>query len=160
MSTPNFEFMKYGMPLIVADTDFDKMKEEFEEEYHDEYTEDIYYDDLSWIANNMQHDADRLNENLKYHTIEVKDGYYAGLQFTVHEIYENAFDLSKDSPYCLDNDDAHYYFDKCRSIVLREAEAEKRKIRKALKHLKDNGYIELSCDGVFSNGEAVYSIVR
>ena len=161
MSTPNFEFMKYGMPLIIAETPcYDDMKEQYEEDTGEEYDEDIYCMDCQFIAEDMQNLADEINDTLEYFTVEVQDGYYSDLQFIVNQVYENMFDLDKDSKYCIDNEDAHYYFGECRSKVLRKADAEKRRIYKWLKSMKNLGYIELNCDGVFSNGEAIYSIVK
>lgn len=158
MSTPNFEPMKYGMPLIIAETPcYDDMKEQYEEDTGEEYDEDIYCMDCQFIAEDMQNLADEINDTLEYFTVEVHDGYYSDLQFIVNQVYETMFDLDKDSKYCIDNEDAHYYFGECRSKVLRKADAEKRKVYKWLKSLKDQGYTELRCDGVFSNGEAVYS---
>lgn len=46
MSTPNFEFMKYDMPLIIADMDYYDLKEQYEEEFQDSphpYGYDTYY---------------------------------------------------------------------------------------------------------------------
>lgn len=160
MSTPNFEFMKYDMPLIIADTDYYQMKEDYEKEFNEEYTEDMFCDDCSFIADNMLYLANDFNKTLNYHTVSIQDGYYSGIQFIVYENHESEFDLSKDSKYAITNEDAQYYYGECRSKVLRKADSEKRKIYKWLKSLKNEGFLELSCDGVFSNGEAVYSIVH
>lgn len=159
MSTPNFEPMEYGMPLIIANMDYYDLKEQYEQEYGDdeEYNEDIFYDDMTFMAEDMQHLADEINKTLEYFKVEVKDGYYSDLQFVVRT-YDD-LDFDRESPYCIDNEDAHYYFDECRSKVLRKTDAEKRKVYKWLKSLKDQGFTELHCDGVFSNGEAVYSRV-
>ena len=167
MSTPNFEFMDYDMPLIVGcpykEIDgFDKTKKEYEKEFDEEDTENMYYSDLDleydYIYENMMTLANEINDTLHYFTIGVKSGYYSGLQFIVNTVDDLDFD--KDSPYCIDNEDAHYYFDECRSKVLRKADSEKNKIRKWLYSMKDNGFMELNCDCVFSNGEAIYSIVK
>lgn len=157
MSTPNFEFMKYGMPLIVADMDYYDQKEQYEQEYGDdeEYNEDMFYDDMTLKAEEMEALADEINKTLEYFRVEVKDGYYCDLQFVVRT-YED-LDFDRESPYCIDNEDAHYYFDECRSKVLRKTDAEQCKVYKWLKSLKKQGYTELGCDGVFSNGEAIYS---
>ena len=155
MSTPNFEFMKYGMPLIIADMDFNDLKEQYENDFDEEYTEDMFYDDVTFAAEEMQRRADEINEKLNYFKVEVQDGYYCDVQFVVRT-YED-LDFDRESPYCIDNEDAHYYFDECRSKVLRKTDAEQRKVYKWLKSLKDEGYTELACDGVFSNGEAIYS---
>lgn len=98
---------------------------------------------------------------MKFHVISLKDGYYDGFQFWVDEKYNNLFDLHKSSRYCLDNDEAQYHFGMCRSLVLRKADAEKRKIAKLLGKLaKSYEYLyQLGCAGVFSNGEAIYTLM-
>ena len=149
--------MKYDMPLIIADTDYYQMKEDYEKEFNEEYTEDMFEDDCYYIADNMRRLAENFTKTLNYHTVDIQDGYYSGIQFIVYENNECLFDLSKDG---ISNEDAQYYYGECRSKVIRKADAEKRKIYKWLKSMKDYGYLELSCDGVFSNGEAVYSIVH
>lgn len=164
MSTCNFEPMSYNMPLIVSipHFDYDEMAKDYEEEYGEELTDDIYTDEIQLTYDaeytNMKYLADKMNDDLVYYTVDVKDGYYEGLQFVVNT-YED-LDFDRNSPYCVDNEDTRYYFDECRSKVLRKADAERRRIYKWLKSLKDEGYMELHCDGVFSNGEAIYSIVK
>lgn len=167
MSTSNFTFMKYGMPLIVIAPEiemqgFGKTKEEYEKEFDEEYTENMYNSDLQFdydlLYEEMNTLAKHFNDSLHYYEVNVESGYYSGLQFIVNT-YED-LDYDKNSPYCIDNEDAHYYFDECKSKILRRAESERKRIYKWLKSLKNQGYIELSCDGVFSNGEAVYSIVK
>ena len=155
MSTPNFEFMEYDMPLIIADMDYYDLKEQYEKEFDEEYTEGMFYADMDFKAEEMKALADEINKQLTYFFVEVKDGYYCDLQFVVRTC--NDLDFDSESPYCIDNEDARYYFDECRSKVLRKTDAEQRKIYKWLKSLKDQGYTELGCDGVFSNGEAIYS---
>lgn len=132
MATANFKTMEYGMPLVVGGT---------------EYFEDIK------AAEEL---AENFTENLKYHDITVVGGYYSGFQFYVEEKYSNKFDLDKQSIYCIDNYDAHYYFDVCKSVAIREADREKRKIRKWLESLENHGYEIIVCIGRFSNGEAIY----
>lgn len=128
--------MKYGMPMVCGDTD-----NYFEVEIAEELARDF-------------------TENLIYHNVTVEGGHYCGFQFYVSERYEGEFDLDTSSKYCITNDEAHYYFDKCRSLAIREADREKRKIKKWLENLASAyGYDILVCVGVFSNGEAVYEKV-
>ncbi len=157
MSTSNFEPMEYDMPLVCGGLwDFEDYKESYEESCDGEYTEGMFLADLDFEFENAVDLAESFSEGLKYHEVTVKGGYYCGFQFVVNETC-NGGDLDKDSPYCIDNEDAHYYYDMCRSKVLRAADAEKRKIRKWLNEVGDMPLFEkLCCVGVFSNGEAVY----
>ena len=139
MSCQNFQRMNYDMPMVCGCIDCD---DEFEIE--DEY----------FLA---KHLANSMSQSLKYHNVTVVSGYYYGFQFYVDEKYSSQFDLSKESEYCIDNDDAHYYFDMCRSEVIRKADAEKNRIRKWLERIAvEYGYEILVCVGIFSNGEAIY----
>lgn len=167
MSTPNFEFMKYDMPLIVAAPEiemqgFDETKAQFEEENDGEYTERMYEMDIQFDYDDLYEDmkdrAECMNDSLTYYKVGVQSGYYSGLQFVVNTV--EGLDYDRNSPYCVDNDDTRYWFDECRSKALRKAESESKRIYKWLKSLKNDGYMELNCDGVFSNGEAIYSIAK
>ena len=163
MSCPNFEFMDYDLPLIVAqpgieEMGYDEAKDEYEDANDEEYTYDMYISDLQIeydsLACDMEYYAENINDNLRFFTVNVKDGYYTGIQFTV----ESEYNFDKDSPYCIDNYDAQYEFGECRSKVLRKAKTELNRIRKWLLSMKEKGFIELNCNGVFNNGEAVYSV--
>lgn len=143
MSTPNFNTInlnKFEMPLMIVETD-----------WMDDFDFEIVLNDCEEIIENF-------NENLKYHKLEILSGHYTGLQVDVMEDDKSGCDLHKNGKYAIDNDDANYFYGKCRSRVFREADAEKRKIRKWLEKLPDicgyfRGLVEV---GRFSNGEAVY----
>ena len=158
MSAPNFVSMNYDMPMICGKT-YGQMQKDLTEEYGREATEDELY----WYENDMFSDAEdmaeEMNSSLEFHKITVVGGRYASFQFCVDETYSDKFDLDKDSEYCIDNEDAHYYFDMCRSKVLRAADAEKRKIRKWLNGLIKFGFNHVVCTEIFSNGEAEYRVV-
>lgn len=160
MSAPNFRLMDYNMPMVCGGygiKDFGKLKAEYEAEYDEEYTEGMYESDMEFESEEAEQMAENFSNGLKYHKVEIEGGYYYGFQFTVSELYGKQFDLDKSSEYCIDNDDAHYYFDCCRSKAIREADAEKRKIRKWLEETAAKCDFEiLVCLGIFSNGEAVY----
>ena len=101
--------------------------------------------------------AKEFSNELNFHDIRIEGGYYRGFQFFVEEKYSGYFDLDKSSEYCISNDDAHYYFDMCRSKAIRAADAEKRRITRWLISLQDKGFDILVCTARFSNGEACYS---
>ena len=157
MATANFKRMEYGMPLVTGGmNDFEEMKSAYEQEYGEEYTEFMYEMDIEEEFNYAKELAEEFTENLIFHDVTVKSGYYQGFQFYVEEKYTKYFDLDKNSEYCIENDDAHYYFDMCRSKALRAADAEKRKIEKWLNNLAANGFEKLVCIARCSNGEAIY----
>ena len=159
MSTANFMPMKYGMPMVCGGWDnYSECKEEYEREFDDEYTLDQYYFDMQDEFDDAMRLAENFTENLKFHNVTVESGYYDGFQFFVSEKYEREFDLDAGSQYCIDNDDARYYFDMYRSQVLRAAAAEKRKIAKWLERLNGNGFVILICTGYFSSGERTYDL--
>ena len=144
MSTANFYPMKYNMPLVCGGGDCYDENGNFDQ---------FLADDEYWFANRLMKN---FASDLVYHNISIKSGYYCGFQFYVSEKHEDLFDLDKASEYCIDNEDAHYYYDKCRSKVLRSADSEKRKIRRWLESLKKEGFHILVVKAVFSNGEVWY----
>ena len=139
MATANFRIMEYGMPMVYGGMNDDEFENEFE------------FEEAERLAENF-------TENLMFHDVRIESGYYGGFQFYVEERYSNYFDLDKDSEYCIDNEDAHYYFDMCRSKAIRAADAEKRKIERWLESLVNEGFVILVCTARFSNGEAHYAI--
>lgn len=139
MSTANFKSMEYGMPMVCGGMN------------EDEFDNMIEYERAEYLAENFTAD-------LQFHDISIECGHYQGFQFYVEEKYSGYFDLDKESKCCIDNEDAHYYFDMCRSKAIRAADAEKRKINKWLENLENDGFVILVCAVRFSNGEAYYSI--
>ena len=157
MSCPNFAKMKYNMPLICGRT-YAQIAEEHKKEYGEELTEDVFYIEETLQAEEAQEKAEEFSKSLKFHTVTVESGYYTSFQFYVDEKYSGYFDFNKNSRDCIDNDDAHYYFDMCKSQALRKAEAEKRKIKKWLLSMKNQGFNLVYLTDIFSNGEGLYSI--
>lgn len=157
MATSNFEPMKYGMPLIAGKSRF-QIQKEYEKEFGEaadildlDFAEEVNFE----LAKEM---AEDFTEGLTFHTVTVKYGYYEGFQFIVSENHEDKFDLEPLADYPIDNEDAHYYYDMCRSQVFRKAAAEKRKISRWLNSLAGYGYNRLVVTDHFSNGETWYSI--
>lgn len=158
MSAANFQRMEYDMPMICGRTHEQMAAEylrEFGEEISDFEIEMQERDDFEYATEL----AEEFTSGLTFHKVTAIGGYYTSFQFYVEEAYSNYFDLDKESEYCIGNEDAHYYFDMCRSKALRAADAEKRKIEKWLHGLTKMGYNEVVCTARFSNGEASYSVV-
>ena len=139
MSCPNFKQMDYDMPMVCGGL----------------YVDDEY--DAWWEFEEACRLASSFSEELEFHEVTVEGGYYYGFQFVVEEKNSRMFDLDKDSPYCIDNEDAHYYYGMCRSRVVRKAFSEKCKIKNWLEKIaSEYDYEILVRTALFSNGEAVY----
>lgn len=159
MSTANFRSMEYGMPMVCGGMfDYDEMAKGYKEETGEEYSEDLFEWELQDEYKRAERLAQLFTENLMFHDVTIESGYYQGFQFYVEEKYSNYFDLDKKSEYCIDNEDAHYYFDMCRSKAIRAADTEKRKIARWLESLVNEDFDILVCVARFSNGEAAYAI--
>ena len=157
MATANFRSMEYGMPLVCGKS-YSQLADEWRTEYEAEPTDsDLYFmaEDEVTYAKEI---AEEFTENLTFYDVTIEYGYYESYQFYVVEKFNRYFDLDKESKYCIDNDEAHEYFDMCRSEALRKADAEKRKIRKWLLSLAENGFNHIVCVERFSNGEAIYEM--
>lgn len=123
----------------ILEESYDNAMKQWEEDFY----HDIYYDDDGFKAV-----MEKFNDDLMFHKLELKSGYYDGIQIYVEET---------ENPHELDNDDCKYYYDMCRSQTVRKYEAEIRKINKWLEKVStEYGWRKLYCLGVFSNGEAVY----
>lgn len=160
MGTSNFKPMEYGLPLIVGgiySAEFiEQLKADYLDEYGDTAAERIAYDTAAEMSREAYEDAETLAENfdydngLEYYEIKVEGGYYEGFQFYVSGKY---FDDYTE----MDNEDAHYYFGKCRSQALRAAKTELRKIERWLwKICEENCFEALGVVAHFSNGETWY----
>lgn len=172
MSAPNFDSNQLGFPLYVHDNVYSKVCPECGE-WHEEDAEECSacgadlsdveprYDefDMEYICEEAGNDLRKLSEGLEFFAVRLESGYYAGVQFDVDWKNIRGWGCAGD-PEELDNDDAHFYFDCCRSEMLRRYQRERRKLAKKLKELADfHGFEEIRCVGVFSNGEAVYERV-
>ena len=152
MATYNFAPMQLDMPLICGRT-FEQAAANYLEETGEELTEDEFY---NWIENDDFDDACYLakefSENLTFYTVTVRGGYYTSFQFYVEprDGAENIEDIT--------NEDAHYYFDLCRSKAIEKAKGERQKIAHWLLGLKKKGFNEVVITARFSNGETWYNI--
>lgn len=149
----------FDLYVISYEVDEEYIKE-YEEvngyEFDEEWDCQIFYEDIYREAERL---ANKLNEELMFYQIEIRSGYYDGLQTIIQgtDWYDSYYDIEDVS-----NDDCHYYFDMCRSKAIRKHNAEVNKINKKLLPLfeKELGFDHIRCIGVFSNGEAVYERVK
>ena len=136
-----------GDTCEICGADLSKIEPEY-----DEITAQIFFDELE---NRVQEE----NDHLKFFEISVKSGYYDGLQLYVDltQAADNA-GFTDNGPEYLENDDAHYYFDMCRSKCIRAYESEKRKVNKILAIIGGAyGLDKLGIFARFSNGETWYT---
>ena len=130
----------------------------YDEDLDDTLDEDTAINDydfsMACVYEESKRLAKELSKELMFHDIEIKSGYYTGIQTYVKKYYEDFEQL--------DNDDCHYYFDMCKSKAIRKYKAEVKRINKKLlpKFKTELGFDHIKCVGVFSNGEAIYERVN
>lgn len=148
MSTANFYTME-NFPLYCIGDDAFYYEDEEGKEYYDEDEAQYFYDNLTEIL-------EGINNNLLFHKITLKSGYYSGMQFYVEEIHDTLEDLKK----YWNNEDCKYQFDLCKSQTIRKYQSEINKINKILKKLaKEHGFNKYGVSAKFSNGEVWYTKV-
>ena len=164
MSTPNFNITKvmdkYDLPLMVQSDEmlYKYMMEEFP-------TEDTDPDVFAWEVSNgfdcltedIEADIDELKAELEVFSIDLVSGYYSGIQFKIdtQDLYFDYLDVDK---YEWEKEDLWTFFNECTIEGAKNCiEKELKLIREFLESMKDYGFRPLNCDGVFSNGEAIYS---
>lgn len=144
-----FEYDDYLYPKYQEAEEYEK-EDILEESYNHAMRlwEEDFYHEIYHGYDGFNSIMEELNQNLLFHKLEIKSGYYDGVQIFVKEM---------ENPNELDNEDCRYYYDMCRSQAIRKYEAEIRKINRFLnKEAVEYGWKKLNCLGVFSNGEAVY----
>lgn len=144
-----FEYSCYFEEYEEAETEKEKA-EILETAYNQtmEFWNSEFYEDLFNGYDGFKDVMEKLNDDLIFHSLEFKSGYYDGVQLYVKEM---------ENPHDLDNEDCKYYYDMYRSQAIRKYEAEIRKINKWMEKVAvEYGWRKLHCLGVFSNGEAIY----
>ena len=179
MGTANFrtqtDFDLYLYDGSATEEDIKSYRDEVLEDFeNDEESEDYVDDDTlyrrltdynyEFVVDNFSYELDEvlkeLKRELQFYTIELKDGYYTGLQFYVrmNDTLYNYGDDVEDVLNYIDNEDTKYYYDMCYSQFKVKLLSEVKYINKKVLPLlaKYTGFEQYSCVGVFSNGEAVY----
>lgn len=160
MSTANFSRMNYNLPMICGKPFGELVREYLMEDHDADEVEELLEDSDGseyWMLAQDEYDraqeiAEDFSRSLTFYKVTVESGYYDGFMFQV----ETSEGIEYDE---IDNEDARYYFDRCRSKVIRDSAAELRKIGRWLRSLTGFGFVEVVCTGRFSNGKATYSIV-
>lgn len=133
------------MDKDANECDYCDCKELEDYTYFDQFLADEEWNEITSLM-------DELNRDLMFHKVEMRSGYYIGVQFYV----EAEYDLDEED---YSNNDCHYYFDCCRSVAYRKYAAEVRKInRKLAAWGKEYGFQEYVCVARFSNGETLYDL--
>ena len=135
-----------------------------DEQIYEWATEDNY----NWVIEdfnyNLKEVLKELGKDLNFYEIELKDGYYAGLQYYVkladkdiYSMYGNNLQSITDD---IDNEDTKYYYDLRRSDFQRKFYSEKLFLNKRFLPLlaRKTGFKKYNCVGIFSNGEAIYEL--
>lgn len=128
MSTCNYYMTEKWAPLVVYESD-DAGREEIHGEFATEW-------------------AEEKNAGLDWYKIQVRGGYYCGLQFDIAQKEDGAEDL--------DDETAREWYGKGREEIQEEMQKERGKIKHLLRSWIRDDWRELALAGVFSNGEGVY----
>jgi len=139
-----------NFPLYVkTDDDF----------YYETEDGERHFDELEAqdFCNEVEDELENINDNLIFHKITLKSGYYSGLQFYVEEVHDNLEDFIR----YWDNADCQYQFGFYKSQAVRKFRGEINKVNRVLKKLAAAyGFEEYCVFAVFSNGEVWYSKSR
>lgn len=154
MSAPNFKFNCNSVfpMMVISNEDICKMYIELEDgEYYSncdiDFAFDMYQSDLMIIEDELE----ELNEKLKWYKLSIESGYYDGMQILVETDWINIGEWSEED--CKDE------FDLTKKETMLMILEEQKTICEYLKTTKQYGLREVVCNGIFSNGEAIYSYV-
>ena len=134
MSTCNYYTTEEWAPLVVYEAD-------------DADAERWAYEDAAEAA------AD-YNDGLRWYRVEVRGGYYTGIQFDIIE--QPADVVADDWLEAIDDEAARYWYDMSAEELRASVKSEREAIKKWLRGWIGAGWLELGRLGTFSNGEAVY----
>lgn len=167
MATSNFETQK-GFPLFATEQ-FDGFY------YEDEETgETAWADGDSWSFRQAQDEIEEFSENLKYYGIELKGGYYSGVQVVLTRKTDiNGYEKEYAGDYSAKmwnqnrKEEKRYYggyydFDLPYAARLK---AEQREIRQIINYCRTTlhdryGFDEYVVTAKFSNGETWYGLAN
>lgn len=119
--------------------------------------------EMDWLEANeffacLKEELDEQNDGLTFFRIELKSGYYGGVQFFVEvSRYADNAGFTEDGSEYADNESCRDYLDMCRSKAVRKYDAEIRKVNRLMKKIGEAwGFEKYFCACIFSNGEAIY----
>lgn len=136
--------------------------EEFKKENE---IEEYSYDNINFaydiLMEEIQSDFDDLKSKLEWYKIELRSGYYEGMQFYIDTEWrgiDEKADWLSSKPLIWDDEECLSEFGLTRQQTIEMIEKEKKLINEFLENSKDYGFYKINCVGVFSNGEAVYEL--
>lgn len=154
MSAPNFKNNCNSVfpMMVVSDEDVCRMYIELEdgEEYSEcdfDFASDMFQSDLMQLEDEL----DELNDELQWYNLKIESGYYTGAQILVDTEWCNIGEWSDED--CMDE------FELNKKETIQMILDEQKKICKYLESVTQYGFREIVCDGIFSNGEAIYHYV-
>lgn len=136
-----------------------------DENIYEWLTDDNYSLTVEDFKYNLREVLKELGKDLNFYTIELKDGYYYGLQFYVKLADKDIYGMYGNNLQSIindiDNEDTRYYYDMCKSEFKRKITQEVKFINKKVMPLlaRYAGFEHCNCIGVLSNGEAIYEKV-
>lgn len=155
MATCNFCTMDNFDLYVIGDEDI--IKQWFEEDENVVSYEELSFAwDCWWIDNEkygISEDIDTLNDELRWYHVELKSGYYEGVQIYVDTEWCNIGTWSEED--CQDE------FELTKKETMCMILEEQKKINAWLAEVATMyGFRKLDCLGVFSNGEAIYAYAK
>lgn len=155
MSAPNFKFNCNSVfpMMVISNEDICRMYIEPEEgqEYFEPYEMDFAFDMYQSDIMQLEDELEELNEKLHWYKLSIESGYYDGMQILVDTDWLNIGEWSEED--CKDE------FDLTKKETMLMMLEEQKTICEYLKTTSQYGLREIVCDGVFSNGEAIYHYV-
>lgn len=167
MATCNFWTMKDFDLWVIDDEKICQwyLGEEFIEERKAEFEDYNPIDDieLAWDLFKEDFDInsglDELNDSLEWYKVELKSGYYDGVQIYIKTEWLGIDEIATwlpNRPLVWDDEECELEFGLNREETIAMIEEEKKKINAFLKNMEWFGFYKINCIGVFSNGEAIY----
>lgn len=104
---------------------------------------------------------DDLNNSLCWYKVELKSGYYDGVQFYIDTDFLGIDEIATwlpSKPLVWDDDECMLEFGLTREETKQMIEEEKKRINNFLDKMVEYGWERIRCVGVFNNGEAVYEL--
>ena len=130
MSTCNYYTTEEWAPLVVYESDD--------------------ADDEAMEAEAVSEAAREFSDGLRWYRVEIRGGYYAGLQFDALKTEDG------DMADGIDDETARDWYNMTAQEIEADMARERRAIKNWLRGWIGCGWRELGVAGVFSNGEAVY----
>lgn len=167
MSTCNFRTMEDFDLVVISDEMICKnyLDDDFIAERKEEFEDYNPIDDIELAWDLFKEDIkewsvlDDLNNSLRWYKVELKSGYYDGVQFYIYTDFLGIDEIATwlpSKPLVWDDDECMLEFGLTKEETKQMIEEEKKRINDFLDTMVKCGWERIRCVGVFSNGEAIY----